>query len=289
MPDSYDNTVVAEVDGFQYTCGGYESAARFVDGTAPECESYYRLIGHVKCGCPVISTSDEEKCTLCAGGLEPSDKTQVVDLKLGGQWEAGGITCNDMNGFLSSFAASERTCETYRAVGEKDCGCPDATKAPTKAPTDGTTDDNTNGTPTPTPAPDRTRNGATIGVGVGGTFIILLLGLFLRKKKKSVKKDVEIHGEDDIQFRPDREILPKIQVRSDQEGVEIYSQDYFADETVEDENDSGNVVLQQSNNNSLFRDSDSSDSEIPTDEENESKPIAFRKNASYRVENTMEL
>ena len=484
MPAGYVDVVV-EGD---FTCKGYEWQALFIDESDEQCESYYQLIGHTKCGCPIDdeTDSDQEKCDLCMDGSSPSKESEMIDIIHLGQWEAGGISCLEASGYLSSFSASPSTCSKFQELGVKNCGCQDASPSASPSYVDEKQPDcealrqgifpsiesqfiettefdyhlNLDLTEEVTVAeialdlqkkisvivsleavegcsssndfiirlddviihyvkfielveradgelsdglakkssgelfgffvkifynkrfdsiyglpihcisgkiqvfhsvlPGNTRGGkavdeesilnlvlkiinenldsiaasvegvevvsgievvsdddgasdgsggdstgVAIGVSIGSTFIILLLALLLRRKKK-VKKELP-NELDHVEFLPDEEFLPKVQVRSDQEGVELYPQDYnypddettstgYRDVKVFDSEGTEGAPpafeafpISSRTSRDPFRDSDSSDSDMPTDEENEARPIAFRKKASYRVKNTVEM
>ncbi len=150
------------------------------------------------------------------------------------------------------------------------------------------------------------RNGLAIGVGIGSTVAFLIIGFFLKKNRK-MKKELP-RNPDHIEFFPNAEFLPKVQLRSDQQGVEMYPEDFDFGEDQTNATDIRNVKIDSSVESHAehpsyeasfpisqrisrdpYMDSDSSEDDMPTDEESETRPISVRKKASYRVRNTVEI
>lgn len=132
VPAEYSNVVLdIGANGNEYKCEAYAGAALAYYDSEERCESYFQLIGHTKCGCPRINNegartiNDNERCSLCIDGSAPPGKFNKFDLLELGPWEAGGINCLDVSGYVSTFNRSSQLCSKYQSIAVEHCGCPD--------------------------------------------------------------------------------------------------------------------------------------------------------------------
>jgi hypothetical protein len=134
----YVNLVLDSDANGDYTCQQYATAALSIDETDVKCESYYRLIGKARCGCPrpPLAPSVDEMCHLCINRALPPENN-VIDIKQLGNWEAGGITCFEARDYLINFLVSDNSCQKFHQIGVQNCGCTDLlpTPSPTTSPT----------------------------------------------------------------------------------------------------------------------------------------------------------
>lgn len=134
----YANLVLDSDANGEYTCQHYATASLAIDETDVKCESYYRLIGKARCGCPrpPLAPSVDEMCHFCINRALPPDNN-VIDIQKLGNWQAGGITCLEARDYLINFLVSEDSCQTFQQIGVQDCGCTDLlpTPSPTTSPT----------------------------------------------------------------------------------------------------------------------------------------------------------
>ncbi len=117
-------------------CSGMESAARFHDESDPMCEEYFHFIGISKCGCGEGTDSEEATCNICLDGNPPPLGSNIIDLTLLGPWKVDNVTCDEVNNYLTSYAASTGTCSKYQELGVDICGCPDSSPSASPSYTD---------------------------------------------------------------------------------------------------------------------------------------------------------
>jgi len=122
-----------------YTCSNFEIAAGIIDETDERCQSYYHLIGMVKCGCPIPNDdpTGDELCNLCIDGSMPNEDAVFDETRLG-SYEAGVFTCGDAYHYLSHFEVDDNVCLRYQEQGVARCGCADLLPSdfPSSSPTD---------------------------------------------------------------------------------------------------------------------------------------------------------
>jgi len=138
LGSEFTNMVLDSDASGDYTCQHYATAALSIDETDVKCESYYRLIGKERCGCPrpPMAPSLNEMCHLCINRALPP-LNNVIDITKLGNWEAGGITCSETRDYLVNFLVSDNACQKFHQIGVQNCGCTDLlpTASPTTSPT----------------------------------------------------------------------------------------------------------------------------------------------------------
>lgn len=138
IKSTYANVVLDSDENGQYTCEQYATTALTIDEADVKCESYYRLIGKARCGCPrpPVAPRVDEVCHICMNGALPPENN-VIDMKQLGNWGAGGITCLEARDYLINFFVSEDSCMKFHQLGVQNCGCTDLlpTPSPTTSPT----------------------------------------------------------------------------------------------------------------------------------------------------------
>jgi len=183
---------IASPDGT--TCVLLALEAMFTDATDDLCIDHFQYLGFSKCGCPVPSLPSSQNvnptCHLCQNSVSTDTPFSEFDAST-------GTSCDNAERYLLNFNPRAELCTQFQTQGALNCGCPEATSSPTASDLDN--DEPTGAEHEETTAKSVDHNSFGIGMGVGCSAAVLIVGGMCIKRKGQLSRKA-VGEENEVTF-----------------------------------------------------------------------------------------